>query len=73
MNLIKALMGRRQFLMAAGVASASALTCKKLAGFEARAAMAAEQSGIASIKAAGNRCPHLLLNLFDCLKIRFLI
>jgi 2,4-dienoyl-CoA reductase-like NADH-dependent reductase (Old Yellow Enzyme family)/thioredoxin reductase len=60
MNLIKALMGRRQFLMAAGAASASALTYKNLAGFDARAAMAAEQSGIASIKASGNRCPHLL-------------
>ena len=60
MNLIKALMGRRQFLMAAGAASASALTYKKLAGFEARAAMAAEQAGIASIKVSGNRCPHLL-------------
>ncbi|MBN1625866.1 MAG: FAD-dependent oxidoreductase [Deltaproteobacteria bacterium] len=60
MNLIKTLMGRRQFLMAAGAASACALTCKKLARFEVRAAMAAELSGIASIKGAGNRCPHLL-------------
>jgi hypothetical protein len=60
MNLIKALMGRRQFLMAAGAASASALTYKKLVGLESRAAMAAEQAGIASIKASGNRCPHLL-------------
>jgi len=46
--------------MAAGAASASALTYKRLAGFQARSVMAAEQSGIASIKAAGNRCPHLL-------------
>jgi 2,4-dienoyl-CoA reductase-like NADH-dependent reductase (Old Yellow Enzyme family)/thioredoxin reductase len=60
MNPIKTLMGRRQFLMAAGVASTCALTCKKLTGFETRAAMAAEQSGVAGIKAAGNRCPHLL-------------
>jgi thioredoxin reductase len=60
MNLIKTLMGRRQFLVAAGVASTCALTCKKLAGFETRAAMAAEQATTASIKAAGNRCPHLL-------------
>jgi len=60
MNPIKSLMGRRQFLIAAGVASTCALTCKRLAGFEARTAMAAELSGTASIKGAGNRCPHLL-------------
>jgi len=60
MNLIKTLMGRRQFLIAAGVASTCALTCKKLAGFEIRAAMAAEKAATAGIKAAGNRCPHLL-------------
>jgi 2,4-dienoyl-CoA reductase-like NADH-dependent reductase (Old Yellow Enzyme family)/thioredoxin reductase len=60
MNPIKTLMGRRQFLVAAGVASTCALTCKKLAGFETRAAMAAEQAATASIKAACNRCPHLL-------------
>ena len=50
MSLIKTLMGRRQFLIAAGVASTCALTCKKLAGFETRAAMAAEQAAIASYK-----------------------
>jgi len=60
MNPIKTLMGRRQFLVAAGVASTCALTCKKLAGFETRAAMAAEQAATAGIKVAGNRCPHLL-------------
>jgi len=60
MNPIKTFMGRRQFLIAAGVASTCALTCKKLAGFEARAAMAAEQAEFAALKAAGNRCPHLL-------------
>jgi 2,4-dienoyl-CoA reductase-like NADH-dependent reductase (Old Yellow Enzyme family)/thioredoxin reductase len=60
MNLIKSIMGRRQFLIATGVASTCALTCKKLAGFETRAAMAAEQAATASIKSAGNRCPHLL-------------
>jgi len=60
MNLIKTLMGRRQFLIAAGVASTCALTCKKLAGFETRAAMAADAAVTAGIKAAGNRCPHLL-------------
>jgi 2,4-dienoyl-CoA reductase-like NADH-dependent reductase (Old Yellow Enzyme family)/thioredoxin reductase len=60
MNLVKTLMGRRQFLIASGVASTCALTCKKLAGFETRAAMAAEQTVAAAVKAAGNRCPHLL-------------
>ena len=60
MNPIKTLMGRRQFLVAAGVASTCALTCKKLAGFETRAAMAAEQASTAALKAAGNRCPNLL-------------
>lgn len=60
MILIKTLMGRRQFLIATGVASTCALTCKKLAGFQTRAAMAAEQAATASIKSAGNRCPHLL-------------
>jgi len=60
MNLIKTLMGRRQFLIATGVASTCALTCKKLAGFETRTAMAAEQAAFAAVKAAGNRCPHLL-------------
>jgi len=53
-------MGRRQFLIAAGVASTCALTCKKLAGFETRAAMAADAAVTAGIKAAGNTCPHLL-------------
>jgi thioredoxin reductase len=60
MSLVQKLMGRRQFLIATGVASTCALTCKKLAGFETRAAMAAEQAATAAVKAAGNRCPHLL-------------
>ena len=60
MNPIKTLMGRRQFLIATGVASTCALTCKRLAGFETRAAMAADAAATAGMKAAGNRCPHLL-------------
>jgi len=60
MNPIKTLMGRRQFMIAAGVASTCALTCKKLAGFETRTAMAAEQAATAAAKAAGSRCPNLL-------------
>jgi 2,4-dienoyl-CoA reductase-like NADH-dependent reductase (Old Yellow Enzyme family)/thioredoxin reductase len=60
MSLIQKLMGRRQFLIATGVASTCALTCKKLAGLEVNAAMAAEKASVANIKAAANRCPHLL-------------
>lgn len=60
MNLIKTLMGRRQFLIATGVASTCALTCKKLAGFQTGAVMAADKAATASIKAAVNRCPNLL-------------
>jgi NADPH-dependent 2,4-dienoyl-CoA reductase/sulfur reductase-like enzyme len=60
MNLIKSMMGRRRFMMAAGVASTCALTCKKLAGFQTKVAMAAEQAASANIKAAVNKCPHLL-------------
>ena len=65
MKLIQRLMGRRQFLIAAGLTSACALTCKKLASFIDRnfqisSVMAAEPSGTASIKGAGNRCRHLL-------------
>ena len=60
MSIIKTLMGRRQFLIATGLASTCALTCKKLTGFETRAAMAADTVATAGIKAAGNRCPHLL-------------
>ncbi len=60
MSFIKTLMGRREFL-AAGVASTCALTCKKVAGLEPAAAMAAEQAAAAGIiKTAGNSCPHLL-------------
>ena len=63
MSLVQKLMGRRQFLIAAGVASTCALTCRKLAGFEARRAMAAEQAAAAAVKVAGNRCPHLMAPL----------
>jgi NADPH-dependent 2,4-dienoyl-CoA reductase/sulfur reductase-like enzyme len=60
MSLIKSLMGRRHLLIAAAAASTSVLTCKKLAGFQTRAAMAAGQAATASTGSAGNRCPHLL-------------
>jgi thioredoxin reductase len=62
MSLVKKLMGRRQFLIATGIASGCALTCKKLAGFEHRAAMAAGKAASAAPKTA-NRCPHLLAPL----------
>lgn len=47
MNLIKSLMGRRQFLIAASAASACALNCKKLAGLQINVATAAEKAPIA--------------------------
>ena len=65
MNIIQKLMGRRQFLIAAGVTSTCALTCKKFAGFidqgsQQGIAMAAEKAVTAGVKAALNKCPHLL-------------
>jgi len=65
MNLVKSLMGRRQFLAAAGVGSASALALGKLAGvadpvFQTSAAMAAAKTGTADMKGTGNRYSHLL-------------
>jgi ketosteroid isomerase-like protein len=50
MNFIKSLIGRRQFLIATGVASACALTCKKLAGFQTNVAMAADKAATNSVK-----------------------
>jgi len=44
MNTIKTLMGRRQFLIATGLASGCALTCKKLPGFQTGLVMAAERA-----------------------------
>ena len=66
MNLIKSLMGRRQFLIAAGVTSTSALAFKKLAGvvdpvFQTSVARASEESGTADKNTAfSNRYSHLL-------------
>ena len=65
MKLIRSLMGRRQFLITAGVASTCALTCKKLAeyfdrSFSTGAALAAEKAAATSLKTVANRCPHLL-------------
>jgi 2,4-dienoyl-CoA reductase-like NADH-dependent reductase (Old Yellow Enzyme family)/thioredoxin reductase len=73
MNPIRLLLRRRQFITAAAVTSTGALTCKKLAGFQAYgaavpasiavAAMAAEKAATASVKAATSKCPHLLAPL----------
>jgi NADPH-dependent 2,4-dienoyl-CoA reductase/sulfur reductase-like enzyme len=65
MKLIKTLMGRRQFLTAAGVTSASALALGKLGGmwdpaFRTQVAMAADKAGAATTKGADNRYPNLL-------------
>lgn len=60
MSLVEKLMGRRQFLIASGLASGCALTCKKLAGFQTDVVMAADRAATASVKASGNRCPNLL-------------
>ena len=63
MNIIKSLMGRRQFLIAAGVTPALGLGCKKLArifdpGVQSGVAMAYEKSGTAG--KVSNRYRHLL-------------
>jgi thioredoxin reductase/2,4-dienoyl-CoA reductase-like NADH-dependent reductase (Old Yellow Enzyme family) len=65
MNLIRSLMGRRQFLIAAGVTSTSALALKNLGGivdpvFNANTANAADKSGSSDVKSAGYRYSHLL-------------
>jgi len=65
MKLIQKFMGRRQFLMTAGLASGCALTCKKLTGFmdrntQAASLAAADKAMAATMKTAVSRCPHLL-------------
>ncbi len=65
MSPIKNLIGRRQFLIAAGVTSTCALTCKKLAGFLGQGgqigmAMADEKAVSAAAKTAAKNYPHLL-------------
>lgn len=66
MKLIRSLMGRRQFLIAAGVTSTAALAFKKLAGvftpaFHTGAAMASEKTGNDGMKGVySDRYGHLL-------------
>jgi NADPH-dependent 2,4-dienoyl-CoA reductase/sulfur reductase-like enzyme len=64
MNTIKSLLGRRQFLIAAGVTSTSALASKKLSGvidpfFQTNAAMASERSG-AVMNEVSDRYSHIM-------------
>jgi len=70
-SLLKSLMRRRQFLVAASVTSTGALACNKLAALGAQggansreqilaAAMAAEKAAAAAVKTSLSRCPHLL-------------
>ena len=69
MNLIRSLMGRRQFLVAAGVTSTSALAGKKFAGviepvFQTGVAMASEKPGSAGMKGNfSDKYSHLLKSL----------
>jgi 2,4-dienoyl-CoA reductase-like NADH-dependent reductase (Old Yellow Enzyme family) len=66
MSMFQSLMGRRQFLAAAGVTSASALAIGKLAGvvdpvFQTSVARASESPGTAAMKSAfSSRYRHLL-------------
>ncbi|MDB9822908.1 FAD-dependent oxidoreductase [Deltaproteobacteria bacterium] len=65
MKLIRSLMGRRQFLIGATVASTSALVYKKLAGvvssgFQPGVAMASDMPGTADIKGVSDRYSHIL-------------
>lgn len=65
MNPIKSLMGRRQFLIATGMASTCALTCKKLSGFinpgfQTSAALAADKAATAGVISTTNKYPNLL-------------
>jgi 2,4-dienoyl-CoA reductase-like NADH-dependent reductase (Old Yellow Enzyme family)/thioredoxin reductase len=65
MNVIQKLMGRRQFLAAAGVTSASALALGQLGRvidpiFQTSAAMAGEKAATMGAKATTNKYPHLL-------------
>ncbi len=65
MNLIKSLVGRRQFLIAAGVTSTSALAYKKLAGvvdpfFQTNAAMASDRPGAAVMNEVSDKYSHIM-------------
>jgi ketosteroid isomerase-like protein len=63
MNFIKSIMGRRQFLIASGVVSACALTCKKLGSIQTSAAMAAENAATAGVKSEKKQNYDLVKNM----------
>jgi 2,4-dienoyl-CoA reductase-like NADH-dependent reductase (Old Yellow Enzyme family)/thioredoxin reductase len=81
MNLAKTLMGRRHFLTAAGMGSASALALGRFGGisdpiFQARTAMAGEKTGLVDLNNVSDRYKHLLSPLKVgnvVLKNRFLL
>lgn len=65
MSFVRSLMGRRQFLITAGVTSTSALALNKIADvvdpvFKANSASASEVSGISGTKVSNFRYSHLL-------------
>jgi hypothetical protein len=65
MNLIKSLMGRREFLFAAGMTSTSALAYKKLSGvvnpfFQTNSAMASERSQTAVVNEVSDRYSNIM-------------
>jgi 2,4-dienoyl-CoA reductase-like NADH-dependent reductase (Old Yellow Enzyme family)/thioredoxin reductase len=59
MSLIRSLMGRRQFMLGAAAASASALVCKKFSG-QPETAMAAGKASGSETGSFSNRYTHLL-------------
>jgi 2,4-dienoyl-CoA reductase-like NADH-dependent reductase (Old Yellow Enzyme family)/thioredoxin reductase len=65
MSIMKTLIGRRQFLAAAGIGSASALALGKLGGvvdpvLQARAAMAGEKAGLIDLNTVSDKYKHIL-------------
>lgn len=65
MNIVKSLIGRRQFLSAAGIGSVSALTLGKLGGiadpvFHTRAAIAAGKTVLIDLNTVSDRYKHIL-------------
>ena len=65
MSLMKSIMGRRQFLAAAGIGSASALALGKFGGavdpvLQARSAMAAEKTGLIDLNTVSDKYKHIL-------------
>jgi thioredoxin reductase len=71
MKLVKSLMGRRQFLVAAGTVSTSVLACKKLAGVVGPALPTSMATSGEKVNAAGsNTTSDIYPHLLSPLKIR---